>query len=172
MLACHQIWQPTPEEPLDLEDTIERYILECFTKMRVAGVSYDPFQFHRSATTLTKRRLPMVEFAQTLPNLTAASQQLYELLEYNNLRMYPSDELRKQALGAVAVEKSRGWRIAKDKTSNKVDAIVSLAASSYFTVKQGAYAIDKPLVLESAFADDSSANMSGEEQIPWIFREE
>jgi len=172
VLACHKIWQPTPEEPLDLEETIERYILECFTKMRVAGVSYDPFQFHRSATTLTKRRLPMVEFAQTLPNLTAASQQLYELLEYNNLKMYPSDELRKQALGAVAVEKNRGWRIAKDKTSNKVDAIVSLAASAYFTVKQGAYTIDKPLILESAFADDSPANMPGGEQVPWMFREE
>ena len=113
----------------------------------------------------------MVEFAQTLPNLTAASQQLYELLEYNNLKMYPSEELRKQALGAVAVEKNRGWRIAKDKTSNKVDAIVSLAASAYFTVKQGAYTIDKPLILESAFADDSPARLPGGEQVPWMFRE-
>ena len=171
VLANHRIWQPTPDEPLDLEETIERYILECFTKMRVAGVSYDPFQFHRSATTLRKRNLPMVEFPQTQPNLTAASQQLYELLEYNNLVMYPSVELRKQALDAVAIEKSRGWRIAKDKTSNKIDAIVSLAASAYFTVKQGAYAIDKPLVLESAFADDSPARLPGEENLPWMFRE-
>jgi hypothetical protein len=32
-------------------------------------------------------------------------------------------ELRQQALSTVAVENARGWRIAKEKRGNKIDAI-------------------------------------------------
>jgi hypothetical protein len=38
-----------------------------------------------------------------------------------------SDELRQQALSTVGVENPRGWRIAKEKASKKIDAIVALA---------------------------------------------
>jgi hypothetical protein len=41
--------------------------------------------------------------------------------------LYPSDELRQQALSTVAIENPRGWRIAKEKASRKIDAIVALA---------------------------------------------
>jgi hypothetical protein len=41
--------------------------------------------------------------------------------------VYASDELRQQALSTVAVENPRGWRIAKEKASKKIDAIVALA---------------------------------------------
>jgi hypothetical protein len=41
--------------------------------------------------------------------------------------LYPSDELRQQALSTVAIENPRGWRIAKEKASRKIDAIVVLA---------------------------------------------
>jgi hypothetical protein len=113
----------------------------------------------------------VVEFAQTEPNLTAASQQLYELLEYKNLVMYPSKELRRQAMGAVALEKKRGWRIAKEKTSSKIDSVVSLAASAYHTVKNGAYIIDKPVTLSSNFADDRGGPPAwAEENLPAVFR--
>tara|TARA_Y100001951_G_scaffold84767_1_gene74356 strand:- start:13 stop:522 length:510 start_codon:yes stop_codon:yes gene_type:complete len=167
----HRIWQPSPDEPLDLEETIEKYLIEMWARYRVSGISYDPFQFHRSATTLSKRGIPVIEFAQTEPNLTAASQQLYELLEYNNLLMYPSNELRKQAMGAVALEKKRGWRIAKERTSSKIDSIVALAASAYHTVKNGAYVIDKPLQLSSNFADDMGGPTAWTEAaLPPMFR--
>jgi hypothetical protein len=41
--------------------------------------------------------------------------------------LYPSDKLRQQALSTVAIENPRGWRIAKEKASKKIDAIVALA---------------------------------------------
>ena len=171
VLAMHRIWQPTPDAPLDLEETIEKYLIEVWARYRVSGISYDPFQFHRSATTLAKRGIPVVEFAQTEPNLTAASQQLYELLEYKNLLMYPSNELRRQAMSAVALEKKRGWRIAKEKTSSKIDSVVSLAASAYHTVTHGAYQIDKPLTLTSNFSDDGAVPVAwNEEALPAMFR--
>jgi hypothetical protein len=43
--------------------------------------------------------------------------------------VYASDELRQQALSTVAVENPRGWRIAKEKASKKIDAIVALATA-------------------------------------------
>jgi hypothetical protein len=49
------------------------------------------------------------------------------LLNGKNLVLYPSDELRQQALSTVAIENPRGWRIAKEKASKKIDAIVALA---------------------------------------------
>ena len=54
-------------------------------------------------------------------------QTLFDLLTGLNLEVYPSDELRQQALSTVAVENPRGWRIAKEKASKKIDAIVALA---------------------------------------------
>ena len=57
-------------------------------------------------------------------------QTLFDLLTGLNLEIYPADDLRQQALSTVAVESPRGWRIAKEKASKKIDAIVALAMAS------------------------------------------
>ena len=54
-------------------------------------------------------------------------QTLFDLLNGKNLVLYPSDEMRQQALSTVAIENPRGWRIAKEKASKKIDGIVALA---------------------------------------------
>ena len=69
----------------------------------------------------------MLEFPQSSPNLTAMSQNLFELIEHNNIHLYASIELRNHAAHCVAVESSRGWRISKQKAANKIDGIVALA---------------------------------------------
>jgi hypothetical protein len=50
-------------------------------------------------------------------------QTLFDLLNGRNLLLYSSDELRQQALSTVAVENPRGWRIAKEKASKKIDPL-------------------------------------------------
>jgi hypothetical protein len=87
----------------------------------------DPYQFHRSITTLQAAGLPIQEFPQTTSNTTLMGQTVFDLLNGQNLVLYPSDELRQQALSTVAIENPRGWRIAKEKASRKIDAIVALA---------------------------------------------
>jgi len=57
-------------------------------------------------------------------------QTLFDLLTGLNLEIYPADDWRQQALSTVAVENLRGWRIAKEKASKKIDAIVALAMAS------------------------------------------
>ena len=82
---------------------------------------------HRSITTLEAAGVPIREFSQTQGNCTLMGQTLFDLLNGRNLELYSSDELRQQALNTIAVENPRGWRIAKEKASKKIDAIVALA---------------------------------------------
>jgi len=127
VLAKHRIFKPSPSDPLDLEDTLEATILEWWKNYTVRAVYYDPYQFHRSATTLLKIGVPMIEYPQSPSNLTRMGQNLYELLTHKNLVLYPDDELKIAATRAVAIESTRGWRIAKEKSADKIDPLIALA---------------------------------------------
>jgi hypothetical protein len=95
------------------------------------------YQLHRSMSSLRKNGLPCEEYPQTVGNCTAMGQALFDLLTGQNLRAYPSSDLRRQALNTVSVEHARGWRIAKEKSSKKSDAIVALAMACVATLDQG-----------------------------------
>ncbi len=134
-LAKYRIFRPSPLEPLDIDGSIGNFLRELHRTFVIAEVRYDPYQMHDLATRLRSEGINMVEFPQTVGNLTAMSQNLYELIKGRNLRLYPADDLRKQASHAVALQSSRGWRIAKEKTSMKIDSIVSLAMASLAAVE-------------------------------------
>lgn len=135
-LVWHRVFQPSPNDPLDFESTIERALLDLHGRFRLREVRYDPFQMVSSAQRLQKAGLPMSEFPQSVPNLTEASSNLYELVRGRNLILYPDDAMRKSALQAVALEGSRGWRIAKEKQSHRIDVIVALAQAALGAVQQ------------------------------------
>lgn len=126
-LAAHRIWRPTPKAPLDIEATIEDFLRSLHRRYKIQEILCDPYQLHRSITTLERAGLPIKEYPQTSGGTMAMGQALFELLNGKNLRMYPSDELRQQAMHTVAIESPRGWRIAKEKASRKIDAIVALS---------------------------------------------
>ena len=136
-LVRHRIWTPRKGDPLDLEETIEAYLRELQRDYRIVGVRYDPFQMARSATTLARAGIRMVEYPQTSGNLTAAGQNLYELIRGRGIVAYSDDELRRHVLNAVAVETSRGWRLAKEKASKKIDAAVALSFACLDAVERG-----------------------------------
>ena len=54
-----------------------------------------PYQMVAVAQRLSKRGSPMAEFTQTLPNLTEASNNLYELIKARNLVVYRDAAMRK-----------------------------------------------------------------------------
>jgi hypothetical protein len=127
ILVSHRIWKPTPNRPLDLENTVEQDLKDLNENGDVVETLADPYQMHRSITTLAAAGLPIREFPQTQANCTLMGQTLFDLLNGRNLELYADDQLRQQALSTVAVENPRGWRIAKEKASKKIDAIVALA---------------------------------------------
>ena len=126
-LVRHWLWKPSASTPLNLEATVEQALWECAQGYIVQTVYVDPFQMHRSMTTLRQAGLPVQEFPQTPQNLTRTAQTLLDLLRGRNLWLYPDDELRAQALSTVAVESPRGFRLAKEKAGKKIDAIVALS---------------------------------------------
>jgi hypothetical protein len=136
VLAGHRIWKPTPGEPMDLEETVERDLRECYRRGHCVAIVCDPYQMHGSITQLQKAGLPITEVAQTVSNTTAFSQALYDALKGRSLRMYYAADLREQALNVVALETGRGWRLAKEKTSRKIDAIVAMAMAVHTLIEE------------------------------------
>jgi hypothetical protein len=133
----HKIFKPTPKDPLDFEGTIEETLLGLKSRFRVCRVFYDPYQMAAVAQRMQRAGLPMTEFPQTMGNITRASQNLYELIQGQNLIAYPDDEIRLALSRAVAVENARGWKIAKEKTSHKVDVVVAMAMAALGAVEKG-----------------------------------
>jgi hypothetical protein len=136
-LVWHRVFQPSAKDPLDFEATIEATLLELRRRFYVREVRYDPWQMQAVAQRLTTAGIPMVEFAQSVPNLTEASTNLYECIKGRNLIAYPDAEMRFAISRCVAVETSRGWRISKEKASHKIDSIVALAQAALGAVQQG-----------------------------------
>ena len=88
-----------------------------------------------TAQRLVKQDLPIEEFPQSSPNLTAASQNLFDLIESQGIVLYPDEAMRLAVSRAIAIETPRGWRIGKDKGSHKIDIIVALAQACLAAVK-------------------------------------
>jgi hypothetical protein len=136
-LVRHRIFQPTATDPLDFEATIEQTLLDWKQRYRLREVRYDPYQMQAVAQRLTASGVPMVEFPQSVSNLTESSTNLYELIKGRNLITYADDDMRLAVSRAVALETSRGWRIAKDKVSHKIDVVVALAQAVLGAVQSG-----------------------------------
>jgi phage terminase large subunit-like protein len=136
-LVWHRIITPRPGAPIDFESHVEETLLGLKSRFRVREVRYDPYQMAATAQRMTRAGLNMVEFPQSTGNLTAASQNLYELVKGENIVVYPDNEIRLAIQRAVAVESTRGWRIAKDKASHKIDIVVALAQAALGAVQKG-----------------------------------
>jgi phage terminase large subunit-like protein len=142
-LVAHKIFQPSPDVPLDFEMAVEHTLLALHQRFNLRQALYDPYQMQASAQRLKREGIRIEEFAQSVPNLTEASQNLYELVKDRNLAVYPDDAMRLAMSRAVAVETSRGWRIAKEKQAHKIDVVVALGMASLAAVKaQGEYSYD------------------------------
>jgi phage terminase large subunit-like protein len=128
-LISHRVFQPSPDAPLDFELTIESYLLDLKRRFQLRLVRYDPYQMVATAQRLAKAGIPIEEFPQTVPNLTASSQNLFDLIQSQALVLYPNEEIRLAVSRAVAIEGPRGWRIGKDKQAFKIDVVVALAMS-------------------------------------------
>ena len=154
-LACHRIWTPRKGDPLDLEETVERYLLQLANLHTIATIRYDPYQMARSAETLKKAGLPMEEYPQTSGNLTASGQNLFELIKSRGLAVYPDKELRDHAINAVAVDSGRGWKLSKEKASRKIDGLVALSFAALSAIASAP--VPAGMYLEPEVGDYASA---------------
>ena len=134
-LIDHRIFQPSPDQPLDFELCIEHTLLALRDRFNVRQVWFDPYQMQASAQRLKRERIRIEEFPQSVPNLTEASPEPLRAHQGQNLVTYPDDALRLAVSRAVAVESSRGWRIAKEKQAHKIDVVVAFGMACLAAVK-------------------------------------
>jgi hypothetical protein len=116
-IATHRIFQPSPDQPLDFEQTVERTVLELHKRYYVVKCLFDPFQMASTAQRLARAGVPVEEFPQSAPNLTAASQNLFELIMNQQLVAYPDEAMRLAISRAVA---SRVVVVGKSQRTNKL----------------------------------------------------
>ena len=141
-LVAHRIFQPSVADPIDFEMMVEATIEDFARRFRVREVRYDPYQMQAVAQRLTRTGICMSEFPQSVPNLTEASTNLYELVKGRGIVLYPDADIRLAFNRAVALETTRGWRIAKEKASHKIDVIVALAMAAHGAVHNGGKGFD------------------------------
>jgi hypothetical protein len=135
-LVTHRVFQPSPDQPLDFEATIEATIIDLCSRFSLQAIKYDPWQMASVSQRLLRLGAPMTEFAQTSGNLTDSTSNLYELIKAQNLSVYADADMRLSISQAVAVETPRGWRIAKEKAKHKIDVVVALGMACHGAVKQ------------------------------------
>jgi phage terminase large subunit-like protein len=175
-LVWHAVFQPSPEEPLDFENTIEATVLDLQRRFHLRAVRYDPFQMASTAQRLAARGVPMQEYPQSVGNLTEMGANLFELIRGRNLALYPDAGMRKAALHAVAIETPRGWRIGKEKTAYKIDVIVALAMAAHAAAREGeARPITdadwiRPAPAQAEAAWSSFLDRQERSPAPWDFR--
>ncbi len=129
-LVAHRVFQPSAAEPLDFEVAIENTVRDFAKRFHVMQVRFDPWQMQATAQRLAREGIKIEEFPQSVPNLTTASQNLYELIQGQNIVVYPDAGMRLAVSRAVAIETVRGWRIAKEKQSHKIDVVVALGMAA------------------------------------------
>ena len=171
-LIWHRIFQPSKAEPLDFEASVERTVLDLRARFNVREVRFDPYQMQASAQRLTREGVRMVEFPQTVGNLTAASTNLYEAIKGRNLLAYPDEDVRLGICRSVAIEGARGWKIAKEKASHKIDVVVAMAMAALGAVEGSSRRVDVDvsgmgLAMANADLESMPAWAVGDQGMDW-----
>ena len=134
-LVAHKVFTPTRGDPIDFEATVEATLLEWKERFRLRKVWTDPYQMAAVAQRLAKAHVKIEEYPQTVPNLTAATSNLFDLLQSRSIVLYPDAAMRLAISRAVLHESSRGWRLDKLKQSHKIDLIVALSMAALAAVR-------------------------------------
>ncbi len=88
-----------------------------------------------SAQRLAKAGMPIEEYPQTVPNLTAATSNLFDLIQSRSIALYSDAAMRLAVSRAIIVESSRGWRLDKLKQQHKIDVVVALSMACLAAVR-------------------------------------
>lgn len=145
VVYCH-VWRPVRgllrlgKPTVDLSATIGAEIQRLHNLGQVQSVYYDPYQLHSIALDLEKAGVSMVELPQTAAR-TSADQALFDAIVGHSLRHYGEPTLTEHITNAVAIETARGFRLAKEKTSRKIDAAVALSMANYGAINSKGWGV-------------------------------
>jgi phage terminase large subunit-like protein len=134
-LVQHRVFIPAPGDPINFEQTVEATIIDWRKRFVLRQVLFDPFQMASTAQRLAKAHVPIEEYPQTVPNLTAATSNLFDLIQSRSIALYSDAAMRLAVSRAIIVESSRGWRLDKLKQQHKIDVVVALSMACLAAVR-------------------------------------
>lgn len=172
-LVFHKIWRPEKDDSLDLEDTLEPYILSVFKKFKVVDIACDPAHMYQIITRLRNKGLPVTEFSQVDSSMIQASQHLFDLLRQDNLWAYPASDLKEHLQNVMAEYTSRGVRIVKDKSNSrlankKIDGAVALAIACHRAYEDVGKTQAAPIIVPSQLGERLSSWKTINREPAWL----
>jgi hypothetical protein len=142
-LVDHKIIIPSSEHPIDFE-VIETILLDYKKKHPLCTIVFDISQLAYLAQRLAKTGLKVEEFVQSPANISAMTQNLYDLIRGRKLMVYPNQRLRTAVINALVTENSTGQqRFSKNKDQKTfIDVVVALAMAALRCVQRHQLAVD------------------------------
>jgi hypothetical protein len=131
-----RVWKPQRgilrlgKPTVDLEETIGAEVMRLHRAGQLQCVIADPYQLHSLIIEWEKAGIRVIELAQNAGRVEA-DQGLYDAVISRSVRHYNDPVLNGHIRNAVALETPRGFRLAKEKTSQKIDAAVALSMALY-----------------------------------------
>jgi phage terminase large subunit-like protein len=124
-----ELWEP----PGDLDyrvpvADVEDAIRQAARRWQVREVAADPFRWTRTLQALEAEGLPVVEFPQSAPRMTRATNALFEAIMNGQVTHAGDVRLGRHVANCVLKVDSRGHRLAKQHRDSrrKIDAAVSM----------------------------------------------
>jgi len=137
-LVAHRIFTPTGDEgDLDLRETVLPFLKELRGRYQLGKILYDPYNLSTLAQMGREAGLRMEEQPQTPGNQTVFTGVFLDQVRSRGLRVYQAPDLKEHVLNAVLVETARGIRLAKEKSSKKIDGAVALAMALWSAQQHG-----------------------------------
>lgn len=127
-----RVWKPTRGElrggkpTVDLAGTIGAEVARLLGEGSIRAICYDPYQLATLAAEWERAGIHCVELAQNAGRVESDTH-LFDSIIGKSVRHYGHPALSEHIRNAVSVETPRGIRLAKEKTSLKIDLAVALS---------------------------------------------
>lgn len=137
-----KIWKPKKlafgkNAAVDLEETIGKEVLQMHQARQVRAVCYDPWQLATVAKQWEKAGIKCIEMPQTNQRIESDTA-LFNAIVSGSIEHYKNSDLDEAVRNAIIIETPRGMRIAKEKSSKKIDALIALSMSHHAAISSPA----------------------------------
>ncbi len=175
----HRVWKPMENEILDFDETIVKYILKMRQIFNIVSIGYDPSHMSQTALRLQTLGFQTVEYVQNSIIMVKVSSLLFDVFRTRSFKTWRDDVAREHIANARAKADKSSFRIVRPSSSRgaNIDYAIALGIALHQASQISGVDLNKPIVIESPFADVSKFNHAkgglwyNEDKLPWALRE-
>jgi hypothetical protein len=150
-----KVFVPSPNNPLDFEETIEKTLLDLAKRYTLRVCVIDPREMYYLAQRLRKAGLKIEEIKQTPDNLIAMPQTLFELFRTERFTTFSNAYLRDTITRTVFEETPGGLRFSKNQTI-KIDLVTALSMACLAATQRSSRSGYRLDVFDENFVDEDA----------------